>query len=224
MNPSSSSVGVRDRLLRAALECFLADDYHRVTTRQIAAKAQTNIAMIRYYFGSKQDLYQEVLRETLKPLIELLSAELLSTPTGLADFFHIYYQTMSQNPEFPKLIIRVLAFNQGPGRQFVSELLSYGRSRGTQVVNELKHQGTIDPHKNPDMLRIIFVSLAFMPMLLKEFFEQQIGHPMDEGFINELAHMNGHIFAAGLGNFSTQITQNTESIPPRFLNQSMSPD
>ena len=39
---------VRTRLVRAALDCFLADDYHRVTTRLIAEKAGANVSMIRY--------------------------------------------------------------------------------------------------------------------------------------------------------------------------------
>jgi len=51
------------RLLKAALECFLADDYHKVTTRLIAEKAETNISMIRYYFGNMEGLYEEMTRE-----------------------------------------------------------------------------------------------------------------------------------------------------------------
>jgi AcrR family transcriptional regulator len=56
---------VRTRLLKAALECFLADEYHKVTTRLIAEKVDANISMIRYYFGSKEGLYEEMIRETL---------------------------------------------------------------------------------------------------------------------------------------------------------------
>ena len=34
---------VRERLLKAALDSFLSDEYHKVTTRLIAEKADTNI-------------------------------------------------------------------------------------------------------------------------------------------------------------------------------------
>lgn len=37
---------VQARLLKAALECFLADEYHKVTTRLVAEKAGANIFMI----------------------------------------------------------------------------------------------------------------------------------------------------------------------------------
>ena len=48
---------IRERLLKAALDCFLADEYHRVTARLIADKADANVSMIRYYFGNKEELY-----------------------------------------------------------------------------------------------------------------------------------------------------------------------
>ncbi len=39
----ASELPVRERLLTAALACFLADDYHHVSTRLIAEKA--NLAL-----------------------------------------------------------------------------------------------------------------------------------------------------------------------------------
>jgi len=42
------------------------------------------------------------------------------------------------------------------------------------------------------------VSLAMMPMLIKEIFEEQMEQPMDEVFLDELAELNGRLFAAGL--------------------------
>ncbi len=58
--PRNPATPVRERLLKAALECFLADDYHRVTTRLVAEKAGANVPMIRYYFGNKEGLYEEM--------------------------------------------------------------------------------------------------------------------------------------------------------------------
>ncbi|WP_255211071.1 TetR family transcriptional regulator [Methylogaea oryzae] len=74
VSPPQTADPVRARLLKAALECFLADDYHRVTTRRIAAMAGANVSMIRYYFGSKEGLYEEAIRDTLQPLLERWTA------------------------------------------------------------------------------------------------------------------------------------------------------
>lgn len=189
---------VHARLLKAALECFLADEYHKVTTRLIAEKAGANISMIRYYFGNKEGLYEEMIRETLKPLLDVLDGRMLSEVGGFSDFLHLYYDTMSKHPEFPKLILKVLALNQGPGRRFVLQLLERGRTRGAHKVEELKAGGHIDATLDPDIVRMAFVSLAMTPMLLKEIFEEQMGRTMDAAFLDRLASFNGKLFAAGM--------------------------
>lgn len=189
---------VQARLLKAALECFLADEYHNVTTRLIAEKAGANISMIRYYFGNKEGLYEEMIRDTLKPLLDMVDGRMLSEVGGLAEFLRLYYDTMSRHPEFPKLILKVLALNQGPGRRYILQLLERGRTGGARKVEELKVSGQLDPAIDPDIVRMAFVSLAMTPMLLKEIFEEQLGRAMDATFLDQLAAFNGRLFSAGM--------------------------
>jgi len=189
---------VRARLVRAALDCFLADDYHRVTTRLIAERACANVSMIRYYFGNKEGLYEEMIRETLNPMLAVLDGPMLASTAGFTDFLRLYYDTMTARPEFPKLILKVLALNHGPGRRFIQQLLERGRTRGARKVSDLKAQGQIAAGVDPDILRLAFVSLAMTPILLKEIFEEQMGRPMDAAFLEALAAFNGHLFLAGL--------------------------
>jgi len=195
---SNEATPVRERLIQAALHGFLNDDYHRVSTRQLAAEADTSIAMIRYYFGSKEGLYEEMIRHTLQPLIDVLDSELLSGAEGFADYFRLYYRTLQHNPRFPALVLKVLALNQGPGRRFIHQLLERGRSRARQRIEQLKLQGRVDREIDPDVVRLAFVSLAMMPMLLKEIFEAQLEQPMDEDFYHRLAAFNGKLFTVGL--------------------------
>jgi len=185
------------RLLKAALECFLADEYHKVTTRMIAEKADANVSMIRYYFGNKEGLYEEMIRSTMKPLLDVLDGY-LSDIGGYGEFLRLYYDTMRKHPEFPKLVLKVLALNQGPGRRFILQLIERGRTRGAQKLEELKAGGQIDAALNPDVVRMSFVSLAMMPMLLKDIFEEQMGEEMDEAFLDDLAAFNGKLLVAGM--------------------------
>lgn len=196
-NPNATE-SLRSRLIKAALDCFLADDYHRVTTRRIAEFAGANVSMIRYYFGSKEGLYEEMIRETLSPLLDVLDGPLLSSTEGFAEFLGLYYRTMSARPEFPKLILKVLALHHGPGRRFIQQLLERGRTRGARKVADLKARGQVAPAIDPDILRLSFVSLAMTPMLLKEVFEEQMGRSMDDAFLANLAEFNGRLFSAGL--------------------------
>jgi len=189
---------LRARLIQAALQCFLADDYHRVTTRLIAERAGANVSMIRYYFGSKEGLYEEMIRETMQPLLAVLDGPMLTSVGGFSDFLHLYYTTMTAHPEFPKLILKIIALKQGPGRRFIQQLLERGRSRGASRINDLQANHQVAAGTDPDIVRMAFVSLAMTPMLLKEIFEEQMEQPMDAAFLEKLAVFNGRLFSAGL--------------------------
>ncbi|WP_024299090.1 TetR/AcrR family transcriptional regulator [Methylomicrobium lacus] len=202
--PEAASDPVRERLLKAALDSFLSDDYHKVTTRMIAEKADANISMIRYYFGNKEGLYEEMIRDTMVPLLDVLDGQMLQSVNGFEDFLLMYYQTMSKRPEFPKLILKVLALNQGPGRRFIRQLLERGRTRGARKMEALKSTGQVIPELDPDIVRMAFVSLAMMPMLLKDIFEEQMERSMDTAFLEQLAGFNGRLFAAGLAQAKTE--------------------
>lgn len=198
MTDMQNDTPVAQRLIDAAQKCFLNDEYHKVTTRQIAAAADTNISMIRYYFGSKEGLYEEMIRQTLQPLLEAFDSSLLSSAGGFSDFFRIYYRTMLDNPRFPALILKVLALNQGPGKRFIYQLLERGRESGRDKVNALQQSGRMDTAIDPDILRISFVSLAMMPILLKDIFSQQLEREIDMEFFEMLSEFNGRLFAAVL--------------------------
>lgn len=55
----------RTRLIAAARTLFAERGFQNTTIREIAARANTNLASINYHFRSKDDLYRAVLRETL---------------------------------------------------------------------------------------------------------------------------------------------------------------
>lgn len=55
-SPASSSDQTRRALIRAALELFGGRGFEGTSTRQIAARANVNIASIAYHFGGKEGL------------------------------------------------------------------------------------------------------------------------------------------------------------------------
>lgn len=64
-------------LLEAAIEIFGLNGPNSATTRQIAQRADQNIAAIAYYFGSKDGLYlavaqhiADIIRDEFRPVIE----------------------------------------------------------------------------------------------------------------------------------------------------------
>jgi AcrR family transcriptional regulator len=74
------------KLLRTGRVLFSRRGYHGVSVRALARVAHVNLGAVRYHFGSKEGLYQEVLRSSLDPLRERLEDLLrasLSTPVQL---------------------------------------------------------------------------------------------------------------------------------------------
>jgi TetR/AcrR family transcriptional regulator, regulator of cefoperazone and chloramphenicol sensitivity len=51
------------RILKAAMEAFAKNGYREATVSEICRRARANIAAVNYYFGSKERLYVEALRQ-----------------------------------------------------------------------------------------------------------------------------------------------------------------
>jgi TetR/AcrR family transcriptional regulator, regulator of cefoperazone and chloramphenicol sensitivity len=62
----------RHALIRAAVEVFGESGHEAATTREIAQRAQQNIAAIAYYFGGKEGLYLAVVQH----IVEIVLARL----------------------------------------------------------------------------------------------------------------------------------------------------
>jgi len=72
----------KDRLLAAATELFAERGFHVTTARDIAARAGVNLAASNYHYGSKQDLYVEVLRRQFVEIRAELARRGARPPAG----------------------------------------------------------------------------------------------------------------------------------------------
>ncbi len=73
MNAQDNS---RQQLINAAIEQFGAAGYEGVSTRAIAEQAGVNVALIKYHFGSKEDLYVgaiDYLISQVAPRLEVIT-------------------------------------------------------------------------------------------------------------------------------------------------------
>src|SRR5215470_2438734 len=73
------------RILRAATALFAERGFHGTKVRDIAARAGANVAAGHYHFGSKRDLYVEVLRACFADVRALLTRSgVQPSPAALA--------------------------------------------------------------------------------------------------------------------------------------------
>lgn len=62
--------------MKVAAEMFAEKGFDAVSTRDLCAKANVNVAAISYYFGGKEGLYLEVFREYSQKLVERIESTL----------------------------------------------------------------------------------------------------------------------------------------------------
>ena len=65
-----SEASSKDRLFRSAEALFSAKRYREVSVRDIAAHAGAHFALVAYYFGGKQALFDEIFHSHVAPLVE----------------------------------------------------------------------------------------------------------------------------------------------------------
>jgi AcrR family transcriptional regulator len=111
-NPATISAeisdGVRERILGAARREFAARGFGAASVRTIAERAGATAAMINYYFGGKQALYDTVVAEAQGRLLGRLSAAVGSgeregLPVRLA---LAYFDFLVEERELQRLLLR----------------------------------------------------------------------------------------------------------------------
>ncbi len=60
----------KERILRAAERLFAEHGFDGVSLRQIAAAADVQLALLSYYFATKEGLYRAVFRRRIEPIAE----------------------------------------------------------------------------------------------------------------------------------------------------------
>jgi AcrR family transcriptional regulator len=103
---------VQSTILAAARVLFSSQGYEGTSVRQIAAEANVNVAMISYYFGGKEALFERIVDERLGFLARR-SAELLSEQKPPQDavfaVLDAYLDEMLDHPLEYRMIVRELS-------------------------------------------------------------------------------------------------------------------
>ena len=102
----------KQRLFRAAAVEFAARGYEAAGVDRIAAKARINKAMLYYHFGSKLDLYVEVVRDMFRAVggrARALADGPGTAPDKMDTWIATIVEESSARPWFPPIMLRELA-------------------------------------------------------------------------------------------------------------------
>jgi TetR/AcrR family transcriptional regulator len=166
----------RGRILVAARRLFADRGMEGTSTRALAEAAGVNLAMIHYYFGSKERLYERVLSiELLSVMHESLNAlpvgaspeeALVTLPVRIMEVVH-------RTPQWGSLFRREIAGGATHLRDAIRELGDYGPARAravfSAVYEEAVRRGRLRPFP-PDALRRSLIAIAYSLLFFAPFF------------------------------------------------------
>jgi len=186
------SENVREALLEAARELFLRYGFRAVSSRQVAAAAGANVAMIRYYFGGKEGLYREMLESILAPLRSRIDAMVArEVEVDLGGLIAGGTRTWAANPWMVGLVLREVLPPDGPLRpMFLKEVAGRLAPLVESLVRDEIERGRLRSDLDPELIVLSMVSLAAFPFLAYQLTSRLFGVRLDEAFAEQLA---GHI-------------------------------
>jgi AcrR family transcriptional regulator len=107
----------KTEILRAAEMLFSEFGYEGTSTRQIAKESSANMAMINYYFGSKEGVFIEIMEERLcgfKTQLSQIDEEQIPAKEKLLKVVDKYATRIFSNISFHKMMHRELSLMQRP--------------------------------------------------------------------------------------------------------------
>lgn len=199
----------RARLILVALSLFSHRHYQTVSTREIAREAGVDAALIRYYFGSKAGLFEQMVRETIAPVVSRFKALSQSeqSSTDIGDIMQLYYRAMGPHPGLPRLIVRVLQEDEGSEAYRIvlsvfEEVITLSRQWLSQslLTSDALRDGI-----DADFARLSLVSLMVFPLIAPPVLVRQFGLVPSADNLKRLAEHNVSVIEHGLLNTKRRV-------------------
>lgn len=131
---SEKDMTTKGNILNATLNLIKTDGLEKITLRKIAALADVNLALINYYFGSKDRLINEALKMLLASFREtflILDDHSIPPRERLKTFMVQYVNSVTKHPELLKGIL-------GKGNISFESQLEYKNYMKTSGLNQIK--------------------------------------------------------------------------------------
>ncbi len=134
------TIDKRDEILNVAERLFSEQGFEAISVREISKTADINIAMVSYYFGSKEKLYEEVVNR------KLISSEMIVKHIAQYDTYSnklfaivdLFINKFFERRDFQNIIFREMALNQRTG---MAELITTRLHQNFSVIQDVIASG-----------------------------------------------------------------------------------
>lgn len=161
----------RQRILKAAYRVFVDRGLEGARTREIARQAKVNLAMLHYYFHSKEELYKQAVSPLFVNAFYRLTQAAASSddPTQrLQAVIRIYFDFLQSHPEMPRLVMWELVTGTGALREIFSHFFKEQNEPLLLLIRRIfqdgQERGVFRPH-DADQAALSMVALCVFPFI-----------------------------------------------------------
>ncbi|HEY4287401.1 MAG TPA: TetR family transcriptional regulator [Puia sp.] len=176
-----------EKIKEAARKLFTQKGFSATRTRDIAEEAGINLALLNYYFRSKQKLFDIIMMENFRQFIRGISFNFLEQNTTLdqkiTKVVSMYIDFLTQNPDLPLFILNELRNNP---EQLASNIDDQVGSTRAKLFSQLKiaaEEGKIGDI-NPFHLMANLIGLTVFPFIARPILQKVTG--VTDNQFNEL--------------------------------------
>ena len=168
MTKETTNASTELKIKQAAQKVFMQKGYAAARTRDIAEAAGINLALLNYYFRSKEKLFDIIMLENLQQFIEGIKEILNNRKTSIEQKVEAivtnYIDLLTRQPDLPLFILHELRTHP---KEIVSKIdrdKFINKSYFMQQIKDAAKQGKIAP-VNPLHFLMNIISLTIFPFV-----------------------------------------------------------
>jgi len=183
---------VEKKLIDAARELFYEKGFTGITVRDIANKAEVNLALLHYYFRTKDKLFEIVFKDAFGLLFSQLN-KALSSDKNLFEKIRLvissYVTTAAKHPQLASFIMHELSVNSDSVWGIIDSNnekndVNENYKRFFQEIQDACDRGIIKKTA-PKILFIDIMSLSLFPFVANVFINRFL-YPENKVKFNEM--------------------------------------
>jgi AcrR family transcriptional regulator len=167
-------VSAEEKIKEAARKLFTERGFAAVKTRDIAEEAGLNLALLNYYFRSKQKLFDIIMVENFQKFVEqlipIMGNENIPLDEILAQVTASYIDMLKQNPDLPFFILNEMR-GQSSKLEFVREKMTAVRAaflgRIEDKILKKKISRATNGHMMMNFMGLIIFPFVAQPLVMK---------------------------------------------------------
>jgi len=162
---ATEELSTEDKILLAASKVFTEKGFSGTRTRDIAEEAGINLALLNYYFRTKEKLFEQVMKVKIVLLFGQIIPIVSNEKTTLEEKIDLasvkYFEILSKNPNLP---IFILSEIQKKTSDIKSILPVDKVLKNSFIIKQIQER---KPELNPFHILLNFLSMTAFPFVVK---------------------------------------------------------